>query len=785
MPAHQHYKTPIPIFVPTLSVAAVLLVLFLVGQREQNALIDDRVEQVIRQHEIIARIVADNMDSAIRQTRNSVQRYSKVLSARLDQNASTANRSDLEQWVEQTRDGSYRSIRNRFDPAQETGLWIPASVTLDNDTRWLFATVKQITDVYGLGAVMQPFVNSWVLFQNGGVAVFWPEQPSYIFNISADVNYGNTDWVQLTTPARNPQREVRWTSLSFDPVSQLWVMSAVAPVYRNNQWVGAAGHDLPLDNLLQRTQLLRQSQDSYFVLVTVDKRIVASARYAERIKASLGTLRLGDLQDATLNDAIALATPHLQQQPFQRLRIRDNEVFVAEIPQQDWLLVNVIPLEPVASQVQLSFLNMRNIALVALIAELLIATLLLAWSHHRSRRQFEHLADMQQQLARSEHHFRTLVDNIPGIVYRCKKDASWTMLYISNTVEKFTGYPAEDFINNHKRSFASILHPEDRVAVEAMVDNALERNRPFVLEYRIVTRDGRELQMLEHGQCTTLEGESVDELQGVILDITALKQAETQLKHLNDSLEWKVEFRTAELRSAINELESFNYVVAHDLKAPVRQISGFLEAIADDMPVNVTPEVREHIKRCQKALHRMKEMIASLHAYSQLSRDSLHPEKINVNNLLDAMLKQLPGSIRQRFHFEFAPLDDVVADRTLLRIVLHHLLDNAIKFTAHAQRPTIKIIDHSTSAEWMLEIKDNGVGFNPSYETHLFQIFQRLHSQEAFPGFGVGLALVRKILQLHDGSIRAESQPDQGASFFISIPVRAIHSQRPAVSAAL
>lgn len=532
-----------------------------------------------------------------------------------------------------------------------------------------------------------------------------------------------------------------------------------------------AVQDLPLDQLLHPTQRLHQVSGSYFVLVAADQRVVASDRHADALLHGDDAV-LPQLQDDLLAQALASASG----EDFQRLHLDGHAIFIARIKSRDWRLLNVVPLQPIAQQVNASFATIRNITLTALVAELLIAIVILAWSHYRARRQYNHLAAMQEQLIRSEHHFRTLVNNIPGIVYRCRNDSDWSMLYVSDTVERFTGYPAADFIGERCRSITTSIHPDDRRDVEAAVESSLELNRPFVLEYRIVHKSGDVHWMLEHGCHARHDFNPNGELEGVILDITALKQAEASLRELNDSLEQQVEVRTAELRNAIRDLETFNYAVSHDLKAPVRQVTGFLEAIADELPNGSSDELRDMIRRSHNALLRMKEMIASLHTFSQLKKESLTLEPVNVNNLLNGVIRHFPEPTHQRIKWVTPALNSVVADHALLRIVLQHLLDNAIKFSAHAERPQIRVADHSTSAEWILEVHDNGVGFNPDYRDRMFQMFQRLHTQEAFPGFGVGLALAQKILSLHGGRIWADSEPGKGASFFIAIPLKVVRS---------
>lgn len=785
MPPSQRFRTPIPIFVPALSVALVLTVLFLVGLKEQQKLIDDRVEQVIHQHETIAHIVAENMDQALRNTEDSVQRYARALGQALDGDTPDPDtHARFTTWFESLPDGSIRSRRGIFDGREEAGVWIPDYATSAPDLKQFYVHAKPLTDLYGQAARTSAFVNTWVLSTAGGIAIFWPDEPLFVFDAANTIDYRNSEWVQLTNPANNPRREVRWTRLSFDPVPQIWMTSAVAPVYRGQTWVASAGHDLPLDNLLARTELLRESTGSYFALVTADGRIVASDRYADAIKQSQGALTLAQLQDDVLVAALKAGQTSAHTSTFSRHSLQGHSVFVAHIKTKELTLLNVIPLAPIASGIQQSFANLRNITLIALVAELIIATLILAWSHHRARRQYNHLATMQEQLIRSEQHYRALVDNIPGIVYRCRNDADWSMLFLSAIVERFTGYPAEDFVGNKARSFASVIHPDDRRRAELLVQNALERDKPYVLEYRIIHKSGTVLWILEHGRRVTTSADQVEELEGVMLDITALKQAEARLRELNDSLEQQVELRTAELRNAIRDLEAFNYAVSHDLKAPVRQVTGFLEAIADELPDSTSDDIRDMIRRSQNALKRMKEMIASLHAYSQLTKDSLTLGTVNVNDLLSYIVDHLPETVRQRIQLEIPPIDNVVADRTLLRVVLHHLLDNAIKFSAQEAKPVIRLIDHSTSAEWMLEVRDNGVGFNPDYRDNMFQLFQRLHSQDNFPGFGVGLALAHKIMALHGGRIWAESEPGNGARFFIAIPVKATRAHTATLSAA-
>ena len=773
MAAPFTYRQPVPLFVPTLTVTLVLLVLYGFGLREQERLTNNQIEQAVQQRETIAHIVAEGIESDLQRTETSARRFAEVLASKLILPfADIENRFATE--IETLPDGSHRNRHDGFDPLTQAGVWIPNYVQLDAGARQFFARAQALTELYGRGAQGEVFMDTWILPAMSGLIMFWPSEPDFIFQVAAAHDYRQTEWIQVAHPDINPQRQTRWTHLLFDSDSEEWMMSAVAPLYLNDKWEGTVGHDLSLHNLLERTALLRQQQGSHFVLLSTDDVVLASDHHADAIKQSNGTLSLAQLNDTSLQQAVKQARQTQGNPHHQRFDFDDDVLFVSRIQPHNWLLVNSVPLRPIASAIHRSFLNLRNIAATALVLELVIATLILLWSHRRSRKQFETLAAIQRRLQASETHYRNLVDNIPGVVYRCRNDEQWTMEFISPSIQELTGYPASDFVGNSVRSFVSIIHPDDRPYGSRVVEDSLQDQRPFALEYRICRADRSIRWVLEQGRwASTPEGEE-SQLEGVILDISPLKQAEEKLRELNGTLEIQVEQRTAALKEAIADLETFNNAMSHDLRAPVRQVSGYLDALQDELQGKMTADIQYIIERSQLALGRMREMIASLHAFSQLGRDALAPVRVNVNDMVCSLIDSLPENVRQRAHFDVAELHDVSADRTLLRIVLQNLIDNAVKYSSRNAKPVINIRNLESNTEWVLEIRDNGAGFNPQYADRLFQLFQRLHSVDVFPGFGVGLALCKKIVMLHGGRIWAESTINQGARFFVALPLQPV-----------
>ena len=778
MVAVPPYRSPVPLFVPALTAILVLLLLFVFGVREQRQLAQDSVEQIVGQREQIAHIVAEAIEQDLRATEASVRRFARDLAVNLDAPAPLSD-AMFERWFQRLPDGSIRSRRDRFDPVTDAGVAIPNFLQLDAELREFFVRAKALTELYGRGAYGQVFADTWILPAVSGIIIFWPEQPEFVYQATADFDYRETEWLTGANPSNNPNRHVYWTKLAYDPVPQVWMLSAVAPLYWRGQWFGSVGHDVPLANVLARTELLRQQPGSQFVLVTADDVVAASDVHADVIKAKAGALKVSELPNPLWLQAVQQARADNREQQHLRVELPGHAAFVSRIRGQNWLLINLMPLQPITERIDASFAHLRNIAVGTLLLELLIATAVLAWSHHRSRQYFNNLAQMQQQLAESEAHYRTLVANIPGMAYRCSNDADWTMAYVSVAAFELTGYPAADFVRNSVRSYASIIHPQDRERVFDGVQQALDRQRPFTLEYRIIHRDGQIRWVLEHGRAVQLDG-AILALEGVILDISALKLAEAELREWNQSLEEKVGQRTAELRTAVKELETFNYAVSHDLRAPLRHVTSYLALIKLELANSESASLQDLLIRCEKSVQRMHEMIGGMLSLAQLGREALVPIRLDLAAMVQELIAELPETVRASVQFDVGPLPVVHADRVLLRQVLNNLIDNAIKYSTGRPNPIVAIHDctaGSQADEFVIEVRDNGVGFDANYSDKLFLLFHRLHSANEFPGTGVGLALSAKILALHGGRVWAQSEVGKGAAFFLALP-RTVQEQR-------
>jgi two-component system, sensor histidine kinase and response regulator len=259
----------------------------------------------------------------------------------------------------------------------------------------------------------------------------------------------------------------------------------------------------------------------------------------------------------------------------------------------------------------------------------------------------------------------------------------------------------------------------------------------------------------------------------VILPVLARALAMRQLRFKNAELELRVNQRTAELEAANQELEAFSFSVSHDLRAPLRHISGFTTALKDD-PGSTFGETG---KRCLAAItqssERMSALIAGLLAFSRTGRAALREAECDMTALVQEVITELAADTQDRnIEWDLQPLPKATVDRVLFKEAWVNLISNAVKYSRPRDPAKIKIGCVKKNDEWEFSVADNGVGFDMHYVDKLFGVFQRLHSADEFEGTGVGLANVRRTVSRHGGRTWAESVLDQGAVIYFTLPVK-------------
>jgi signal transduction histidine kinase len=259
---------------------------------------------------------------------------------------------------------------------------------------------------------------------------------------------------------------------------------------------------------------------------------------------------------------------------------------------------------------------------------------------------------------------------------------------------------------------------------------------------------------------------------------SALRKAEEDLRELNAELEQRVSDRTEQLAAANKELESFSYSVSHDLRAPVRAIAGFSKLLAEHHEDALDDEAKRKLGIVRSEAARMGTLIDDLLAFSRLGRQALQKRNVDMEELVrlnfDALKAAQPDHAPS---LRMGTLPQALGDRSLLAQVWINLLSNAIKFSSKKEQPRIEVNAISDEREHTYFVRDNGAGFDAKYASKLFGVFQRLHDPTDFPGTGVGLALVHRIITRHGGRVWAEGRPAEGATFYFTLP-RSHHDGR-------
>ena len=340
----------------------------------------------------------------------------------------------------------------------------------------------------------------------------------------------------------------------------------------------------------------------------------------------------------------------------------------------------------------------------------------------------------------------------------------------SDEIYRIFGVAPQEFGATYD-AFIGFVHPDDRESVMKAVDEALLNKKPYSTDHRIVLRSGAEKTVHEQAEVTFDEAGRAVKMTGTVQDITERKRAEEEVRKLNTELEQRVADRTKELQGAYQELEAFSYSVAHDLRSPLRIIDGFSRILLKDYDESLDSTGRDYLARVQGASQRMGQLIDALLKLSQVMRAGIAKEDVDLSALAGNVAEDLRKSQPERKgRFLIREGLSAKGDPSLLRLVLENLLGNAWKFTSRKEEAEIEVgMERAEDGTAVFFVRDNGAGFDMKYADRLFNPFQRLHAEKEFPGTGIGLATVQRIIQRHGGRIWAVGQMDRGATFYFTL----------------
>jgi PAS domain S-box-containing protein len=357
-------------------------------------------------------------------------------------------------------------------------------------------------------------------------------------------------------------------------------------------------------------------------------------------------------------------------------------------------------------------------------------------------------------------------------------NAQLCTLLVNTAFSELYGLPQED-----QRE----LRPLQEVGEGAWTDGALlQRLRDVLLhdrelwDYELVQRTVGGVD--RHVMVNARRLQQHDGEQPVLLltvsDVTARALVEQQVKELNRQLEGKV----AQISDVNRELEAFSYSVSHDLRAPLRHIAGFTGKLRRHLEQHLDETAAHYLDVIGTSATRMAQLIDDLLVFSRLGRGALRLQAVDMQSLVDEARALAESEVGERnIEWTIEPLPIVIGDENMLRTVWQNLIGNAVKYTGRREVAQIAVsVERDRDGEYVFTVADNGAGFNMEYAGKLFGVFQRLHRASEFPGNGIGLANVRRIVARHGGRVWAEAEPERGASFHFSLPATELAEARNA-----
>jgi len=371
---------------------------------------------------------------------------------------------------------------------------------------------------------------------------------------------------------------------------------------------------------------------------------------------------------------------------------------------------------------------------------------------------------IMQALHASEAQFRSLIANIPGISFRCTLEGDWPMVFISDAVERVTGYPAADFVGSQpRRLYGTMIHAADRLRVNAELEASLREDRPYLVEYRLLHADGSIRWLWENGSGVRDEAGQVAWLDGVILDITERREMEDALREAKDKAEQAAAARA-----------TFVANMSHEIRTPMNSILGFTDVLLDG---ELNKEQRRHLDTIRNAGRSLLRLLNEILDTAKLEKGAVELEQNDYNllSLIDELSSTLAANARAKgLHLDIrynpALPTGLRGDELRVRQVLTNLLDNAIKFT---EQGTVTLEVGAEGDQLCIAVSDTGIGIAPERLQAIFDPFTQADASmtRRFGGTGLGTTISKQLVELMGGRIWAESEFGKGTTFHVRLPL--------------
>lgn len=377
----------------------------------------------------------------------------------------------------------------------------------------------------------------------------------------------------------------------------------------------------------------------------------------------------------------------------------------------------------------------------------------------------------EEVIRQAEANYREIFDKASSAIYILDIETG-KIIQANKRSYEITGYTQEELFRNGGKNI--FTDNKDYLLEEAIeYFGKAAAGQPQTFEWVFKKKDGSVSWIEINLKKATLGGKA--KILAFFEEINERKKSRLAIQTLNEELEQKVINRTVQLEIANKELEAFSYSVSHDLRAPLRAINGYAKMVREDYEHTLDEEGKRLFNRIEDNAKKMGSLIDDLLEFSRMGRKEIQKSKVDMTALAELSLSEISSSVTHHADVKIHNLHNINADPVMLKQVMVNLLSNAVKYSSKTEKPFIEVKSRIEEDEIIYTVTDNGVGFNNQYVGKLFGVFQRLHLQSEFEGTGVGLALVKRIVNKHGGRIWATGEPDKGATFSFSLPILTIN----------
>lgn len=390
----------------------------------------------------------------------------------------------------------------------------------------------------------------------------------------------------------------------------------------------------------------------------------------------------------------------------------------------------------------------------------------------------EQLHELSERLKKSESQYKTLTNTLPMIIFSLDMDGQ--ILYANEWLSTYTGSSVDDL---NKTKWKEVIHEQDYDSFSLLLNTGIVKGTTTIKTQSRLKNKFENSYLWHQISLSPFrnENEEIHYWIGYIVDIHAqkvfeetlkdnieLKETQEQLRHNQLTLETYI----SELNRSNLELQQFAFIASHDLQEPVRKILFYSDYLLNRYTESIDQKGVDFIKNMQASSYRMRALIQDLLVFSRINKEQLKFASVDLNNVVEDSIQDLEMAINEKQAIlNISVLPVINGDEGMMRQVFENIISNALKYSRPEQVPVIDISYIEEAGNFQIRFKDNGIGFDEKYLPQMFTLFQRLHARESYEGNGLGLAICRKIVDLHHGSMWAESREGGGATFFVSVPV--------------